>query len=151
MRSNSPSLADSIICPSANDGQQHEAMKVIPDLWEVKPASPLYGCCNLRQVKSDKTLPRYNVNTLLNSATTRTFPLGAVDKSHTRELLCLGRALGVVTAFFLQLLFQVATGRYGRLSLPLMPFPSPLKNEAVHHRAKTSHGVSLGRPCLRRK
>ena len=51
MRSNSPSLADSIICPSDNDGQQHQAVKVIPDLWEVK--LPLYGCGNLRQVKEN--------------------------------------------------------------------------------------------------
>jgi hypothetical protein len=53
MRSNSPSLADSIICPSDNDGQQHQAMKVVPDFWEVKPASPLYRCGNLRQVKEN--------------------------------------------------------------------------------------------------
>jgi hypothetical protein len=28
---------------------------------------------------SDNTLPRYNVNTFLNSATTRTFPLGSAS------------------------------------------------------------------------
>src|ERR1700722_7261495 len=50
IRWNSPSLANSIICPSDNDGQQHPAIKVIPDLCEVKPASPLYGCGNLRQL-----------------------------------------------------------------------------------------------------
>src|SRR5579864_1548205 len=52
IRLNSPSLADSIICPSDNDGQP-QAMKVIPDSWEVKPVSRLYGCGILRQVKEN--------------------------------------------------------------------------------------------------
>src|SRR5258705_10105804 len=50
------------------DGKLHEVV-------EIDAADSYFAST----VSSDKTLPRYNVNTFLNSATTRTFPLGSAS------------------------------------------------------------------------
>src|SRR5260370_27540998 len=62
MTSHKPTYGDQQVCAYAIVGPN------------AKVSSYLAGAAS-----SDNTLPRYNVNTFLNSATTRTFPLGSAS------------------------------------------------------------------------
>ena len=48
-------------------------------VWVAKSSVDVAGSYFASTASSDNTLPRYNVNTFLNSATTRIFPLGSAS------------------------------------------------------------------------